>query len=48
MSGIVYCWIEVLGQPGRPLSPVLGIRPQNVYRAAIRGREVEWRRVLGR
>ena len=49
-QGIAYCWIEVLGRPGRPLAPVLGIRPQNVYRAAMRGREAhaEWRRVLGR
>lgn len=47
-QGIAYCWIEVLGRPGRPLAPVLGIRPQNVYRAAARGREAhaEWRRVL--
>lgn len=48
-QGIAYCWIEVLGRPGRPLAPVLGIRPQNVYRAAMRGREAhaEWRRILG-
>jgi REP element-mobilizing transposase RayT len=37
-AGIAYLWTVVLGHPGRPLAPVLGIRPQNVYRAAAQGR----------
>jgi hypothetical protein len=47
-EGIAYLWTEVLGHPGRPLAPVLGIRPQNVYRAASQGRAVaaEWERLL--
>lgn len=47
-EGIAYLWTEVLGHPGRPLAPVLGIRPQNVYRAARQGRAdaVEWERIL--
>jgi hypothetical protein len=49
-SGIAYCWIEALGRLSRPLALVPGIRPQNVYRAATRGREAdaEWRRVVGK
>jgi putative transposase len=49
-EGIAYCWIEGLGRPGRPLAPVLGIRPQSVYRAAQRGRAAhgEWSRLLKR
>jgi putative transposase len=48
-EGIAYGWIDLLGRPGRPLAPALGIRPQNVYQAAARGRDAgpEWRRVLG-
>lgn len=47
-AGIAYLWTEVLGHPGRPLAPILGIRPQNVYRAATQGRTAaaEWTRVL--
>jgi putative transposase len=37
-AGIAYLWTEVLGHPGRPLAPVLGVRPQAVYQAAARGR----------
>jgi hypothetical protein len=37
-AGIAYLWLTVLGHPGRPLAPVLGVRPQNVYRAAAQGR----------
>jgi len=37
-AGIAYLWMEVLGHPGRPLAPVLGIRPQAVYQAVARGR----------
>mgnify|MGYP000863328060 CR=1 FL=1 len=46
--GIAYLWTVVLGQPGRRLAPALGIRPQNVYRAASQGRAdaAEWERVL--
>jgi REP element-mobilizing transposase RayT len=49
-QGIAYWWTEVLGRPGRPLAPHLGVRPQNVYRAARRGREdaQTWTRVVGR
>ncbi len=47
-AGIAYLWTEVLGHPGRPLAPILGIRPQNLYRAATQGRAAaaEWARVL--
>ena len=47
-EGIAYLWTEVLGHAGRPLAPVLGIRPQNVYRAAAQGRAAapEWKRLL--
>ena len=43
-----YPWTEVLGHPGRPLAPILGIRPQNVYRAAAQGQAaaVAWKRLL--
>ena len=37
-AGITYLWPTVLGHPGRSLVPVLGVRPQNVYRAAAQGR----------
>lgn len=44
-TGIAYLWLELLGRAGRPLAPALGVRPQSVYRAAVRGREDggEWR-----
>jgi putative transposase len=47
-EGIAYLWTTVLGHPGRPLAAVLGIRPQNVYRAAAQGRTAaaEWERLL--
>ena len=47
-AGIAYLWTTVLGHPGRPLAPVLGIRPQNVYRAAAQGQAAgaEWERLL--
>jgi REP element-mobilizing transposase RayT len=46
--GIAYLWLSVLGHPGRPLAPVLGIRPQNVYRAAALGASnaAEWAELL--
>jgi REP element-mobilizing transposase RayT len=47
-DGIAYLWVEVLGHPGRPLAPVLGVRPQAVYQAVRRGREARaaWERLL--
>ena len=47
-EGIAYLWTEVLGHPGRPLAPILGIRPQNVYRAAAQGQAAAaaWERLL--
>ncbi|MCX5734648.1 MAG: transposase [candidate division NC10 bacterium] len=36
-AGIAYLWLTVLGHPGRPLASVLGVQPQNVYRAAAQG-----------
>ena len=49
-EGIAYLWTEVLGHPGRPLAPILGIRPQNVYRAAAQGQATgaEWERILAK
>ena len=49
-KGIAYLWTTVLGHPGRPLAPVLGIRPQNVYRAAAQGQagRTEWERLLAK
>ncbi|HSB81791.1 MAG TPA: hypothetical protein VLM91_23680 [Candidatus Methylomirabilis sp.] len=48
-DGIAYLWTEVLGHPGRPLAPVLGVRPQAVYQAVARGRNarVTWEPLLG-
>jgi REP element-mobilizing transposase RayT len=48
-DGIAYLWVEVLGHPGRPLAPLLGVRPQAVYQAVTRGRQArpEWERLLG-
>ncbi len=47
-DGIAYLWVEVLGHPGRPLAPVLGVRPQADYQAATRGRQggAQWERLL--
>jgi putative transposase len=47
-EGIAYLWTTMLGHPGRPLAPVLGIRPQNVYRAAAQGRTTaaEWEHLV--
>jgi len=36
-AGRAYLWMDVLGQPGPPLAPVLGVRPAVVYQAARRG-----------
>ncbi len=48
-DGIAYLWVEVLGHAGRPLAPVLGVRPQAIYQAVARGRQAraEWERLLG-
>ena len=47
-AGIAYLWVTVLGRSGRPLAPVLGVRPQNVYQAARRGAQAaaEWQHLL--
>ena len=47
-DGIAYLWVAVLGHAGRPLAPVLGVRPQAVYQAVARGRAArkEWDRLL--
>jgi REP element-mobilizing transposase RayT len=47
-DGIAYLWVEVLGHPGRPLAPVLGVRPQAVYQAVTRGRQgrARWEQLL--
>jgi hypothetical protein len=49
-AGIAYLWVEVLGHPGRPLAPLLGVQPAGVLKAAQRGaREAaRWHRVLGK
>ncbi len=43
-----HLWVEVLGHPGRPLAPAIGVRPQAVYQAAIRGRQggAQWEQLL--
>ncbi len=38
LAGIAYLWVERLGHPGCPLAASLGIRPQAVYQAIVRGR----------
>ena len=47
-AGIAYLWVTVLGHAGRPLAAPLGIRPQNVYRAAAQGAAAAatWQRIL--
>jgi REP element-mobilizing transposase RayT len=47
-EGIAYLWVTVLGHAGRPLAAPLGVRPQNVYRAAAQGAAAAatWRRFL--
>ena len=49
-AGIAYLWVAVLGQPGRPLAPLLGLQPAGVLKAAQRGaREAtRWQRVLAK
>jgi hypothetical protein len=49
-AGIAYLWVDVLGHPGRPLAHSLGVSPQAVYQAVVRGRETqpEWEGLLKR
>jgi len=49
-SGLAYLWVEVLGHPGRPLAPVLGVQPAGVLKAAQRGAKQApvWRRLLAK
>jgi hypothetical protein len=49
-AGLAYLWVAVLGQPGRPLAPLLGVQPAGVLKAAQRGaREAaRWQRVLAK
>jgi hypothetical protein len=49
-AGIAYLWVTVLGQPGRPVAPLLGVQPAGVLKAAQRGaREAaRWQRVLAK
>ncbi len=45
-AGLAYLWVEVLGHPGRPLAPVLGVQPAAIPKAARRGAKhghVWWR-----
>jgi hypothetical protein len=39
-AGIAYLWVEVLGHPGRPLAPPLGVQPATIPKAA------RWRQLL--
>ena len=47
-QGTAYLWVERLGRPGRPLAPLLGIRPAALYQAARRGRAAaaRWDRLV--
>ncbi len=47
-AGIAYLWVAVLGRPGRPLAPHLGVQPAAVLKAAQRGAQEarHWRTVL--
>jgi YD repeat-containing protein len=49
-AGLAYLWVAVLGHPGRPLAPLLGVQPAGVLKAAQRGaREaVRWHRLLAK
>jgi putative transposase len=49
-EGIAHLWVGALGRSGRRLAPVLGVAPQSVYRAAVRGaaRAAEWAPLLKR
>lgn len=47
-EGIAYLWIEEMGRSGRVIARDLSLRPESVYRAAVRGRQeaVHWQDVL--
>jgi REP element-mobilizing transposase RayT len=47
-TGIAYLWTEILGRPGRPLAPFLGVHPSAVPKAARRGASAApaWRALL--
>ena len=47
-AGLANLWVEVLGHPGRPLAPVLGVQPAAIPKAARRGAKQAhvWRRLL--
>jgi len=42
-EGVAYLWVEGLGRSGRHLAPLLGVRPESVYKAARRGRQQQQR-----
>jgi putative transposase len=46
-EGIAYIWCVMWGRSGRALANTLGVKPQSVYRAALRGRtnRAEWERI---
>jgi REP element-mobilizing transposase RayT len=48
-AGIAYLWVVVLGRPGRPLAPALGVQPAAVLKAAQRGARgaAVWREIVG-
>jgi putative transposase len=47
-AGLAYLWVEVLGRPGRPLAPHLGVQPAAIPKAARRGATTaaRWHRLL--
>lgn len=49
-EGIAYLWTEMLGQNGRQLAAVLGVKSPAVYKAAQRGSKVRtrWEKLLNR
>ena len=49
-GGIAYIWSAMWGRSGRALASALGVKPQSVYRAALRGRadREEWERIVAR
>ncbi len=49
-AGIAYLWVEVLGRPGRPLAPTLGVHSSAIPKAVRRGAASAdvWRDLLKR
>jgi putative transposase len=47
-EGVAYIWCTMWGRSGRALASALAVKPQSVYRAALRGRRdrTEWERVV--